>query len=144
MVKTAFQLFLICLVLIGLTACKRNIGQFDEYVFSVQLVNDSTKIKEYLEYHKNVWPEVEEGFIKAGYRNIKIYRFQNFLTMVIKIPKGADLDQIGASPALNTEKIKVWNLLMSSYQKGLPGTVEGATWVPMEKIYEFENDQWPK
>ncbi|PXX30584.1 L-rhamnose mutarotase [Arenibacter sp. ARW7G5Y1] len=139
--KKVIQVTLICCLLFFSNGCKQDIPQFDEYVFAVQLVNDSHKKREYLDYHKKVWPDVEKGFKKAGYHSIKLYIYDNYITMVVKVPKGTDLEQMGATKELNTDKVKDWNSLMSSYQKGLPGTTEGTTWVPMVKFYEFENNK---
>lgn len=141
MVKKGFQTTIICLLLFMSSGCKHETKELDEYVFSVQLVNDSDKIQEYLEYHEEVWPEVEEGFKKAGYHSIEMYRYNNYLTMVVKVPKGSDLMKIGAAKELNTERVKTWNSLMSTYQRGLPGTPKGTTWVPMHKFYEFDKSK---
>lgn len=125
------------------SGCKHETKKLDVYVFSVQLIDDSDKIQEYLEYHEAVWPEVEEGFKKAGYHSIEMYRYNNFLTMIVKVPQGSDLKEIGAAKELNTERVKTWNSLMSTYQQGLPGTPKGTTWVPMSKFYEFEKTNDP-
>ncbi len=129
-----------CLALLMITGCNQQSEPTDEYVFAVQLVNDSVKMHEYVEYHKKVWPEVEDGFTKAGYKNIRLYRFNNYITMIVEVPEGADLNEIGKTEALHTDRVNEWNTLMTTYQKGLPGVKEGTTWVAMEKIYEFSND----
>ena len=125
-------------MLLLFNGCKEKAQQFDEYVYATQLVDDTGKIEEYLEYHKEVWPEVEEGFRKAGYHSIKLYRFNNHLMMRIEVPKGSDLEEMGATKELHTDRVKEWNTLMSSYQRGLPGTAEDTTWVPMQQFYEFK------
>lgn len=134
-------LIISCLGILLINGCQQKPESFDEYVFCVQLVNDPVKIHEYLNYHKKVWPEVEEGFKKAGYKKIRLYRFKNYVSMIVQVPKGADLEEIGASKALHTAKVNEWNALMTTYQKGLPGVKEGTTWVAMENIYEFRNEK---
>ena len=47
-----------------------------ELVFVVNLVNDDKKVQEYLDYHKKIWPEVEAGFKKAGYKKNYALPFQ--------------------------------------------------------------------
>ena len=72
--KNAF-LFL-ALASVTLLACtqsqsnKPSTDQLEEKVFVVNIVPDSVKLKEYLNYHAKVWPEVEAGFKKAGYKKI--------------------------------------------------------------------------
>lgn len=138
--NTLIRLTLVCLMFPLINGCNTNLEEHDEYVFAVQLVNDPVKIQEYLEYHKKVWPEVESCFKAAGYKSIRLYRFENYLTMIVEVPKGVSLEEIGKADELQTEKVKEWNALMDSYQKGLPGTNAGATWVAMGKYYEFNNN----
>lgn len=139
------SVFVIFVLLGLLNSCKQENSnavetqKFREYVFGVQLVNDPAKIQEYLNYHKKIWPEVEAGFKKAGYTNIRLYHFGNYISMIINVPESADLDEMGKISEASHPRVKEWNKLMSGYQKGFPGTIEGTTWVPMDKIYEFKN-----
>lgn len=137
--NTLIRLTFFCLMVPIINGCNNNLEDHDEYVFAVQLVNDPVKIQEYLEYHKKVWPEVEAGFRAAGYKSIRLYRYNNNLMMIVEVPKGVSLEEIGKAYELQTAKVKEWNTLMDSYQKGLPGTVKGTTWVAMNKYYEFNN-----
>ena len=138
--KKTIQYTLIGLVLLSISSCRQEVpASFDEYVFGVQMVDDKTKIEEYMDYHKNVWPEVEAGFKKAGYQKIRLFRFENYLCMIIQVPEGVRLEEMAKTKELHTQKVKEWNTLMNKYQRGLPGTKEGTTWVAMEKIYEFSN-----
>lgn len=113
---------------------------FEEHAFAVRLVEDSSMVEKYLNYHKNVWPEVEAGFKKAGYDNIQLYRFENYITMIVKVPKGSDLGQMGQISNDSHPRVAEWNKLMDGFQKGLPGTLEGQTWVEMDKYYEYKNN----
>ena len=113
--------------------------EFEEHVFGVRLVEDTVIIEKYLNFHQNVWPEVEKGFKKAGYEHIRLFRFGNYVTMVVKVPAGSDLGRMGQISSESHPRVAEWNKLMDSLQKGLPGTVKGQTWVEMEKIYEYEN-----
>ena len=53
--------------------------EFEEHVFGVRLVEDTVIIEKYLNFHQNVWPEVEKGFKKAGYEHIRLFRFGNYV-----------------------------------------------------------------
>ena len=131
-------IFLVCLLMN--IACQKPEVEFDEYVFAVQLIDNDKKVEEYLNYHKQVWPEVEESFKKAGYEKIRLYRFGNFISMIVRVPKGSDLEKLGMKAESSHAKVKQWNNLMTTYQKGLPGVKSGTTWVMMDKIYEFDRD----
>lgn len=112
--------------------------EYVEHVFAVQLLEDSSMIGQYLEYHENIWPEVETGFRKAGYGNIRLYRFENFVTMIVQVPEGSDLGLMGQISNDSHPRAAEWNRLMEGFQKGLPGTIDGQTWVELKKFYEFE------
>ena len=111
-----------------------------DLVFIVNLVNDEQKVKEYLAYHQKIWPEVEAGFRKAGYKKISIYRFNRSLVMIVTVPENADMNQMGKTAEAYNKKCKEWNELMNNYQVGVPGTAEGQKWAQAEPMYLFENN----
>ncbi|MEX6689524.1 L-rhamnose mutarotase [Danxiaibacter flavus] len=110
-----------------------------ELVFVVNLVEDDKKVQEYLNYHKNIWPEVEAGFRKAGYQQITLYRFNRLLVMRIVVPENADLDSMGRIAEGYDKRCAEWNKLMSGYQQGVLGTAPGQTWVEAKPFYSFSN-----
>ena len=109
-------------------------------VFVVNLVNDEQKVKEYLAHHYKVWPEVEAGFRKAGYKKIELYRFNKSLVMIVTVPKNADLDSMGKIAESYDAKCREWNQMIDQYQVGVAGTSEGQKWVQAERIYSFKNE----
>lgn len=111
-----------------------------ERVFVVNIVNDEQKLKEYLQYHAHVWPEVEAGFRKAGFRTISLYRFNYSLVMTIVVPEGADLAQMGKTAESYDPRCAAWNRIMDGYQQGVPGTKPGETWAEATRYYRFSKD----
>lgn len=111
----------------------------EERVFVVNIADNDSKLKEYLQYHKQVWPEVEAGFKKAGYKKIVLYRYANLLVMTITVPAGADLNNMGKIAEAYDPKCAQWNKLMSNYQVGVKGTKPGETWVEAVPFYSFSN-----
>ncbi|NQX53089.1 L-rhamnose mutarotase [Pedobacter panaciterrae] len=109
-----------------------------EKVFVVNTVDNNKKLNEYLAYHKQIWPEVEAGFKKAGYKSITLYRFNDLIVMVIIVPKGADLNVMGRLAESYSPRCAEWNKLMNTYQKGVNGTVEGQKWVEVIPFYKFK------
>lgn len=134
--------YVLLLLVMGLI-CSCSSGEkeleYEEYVFAAQLVDDPEMVEKYLDYHKNVWPEVEAAFEKAGYRQIRLYRFGNYITMTIKVPKGSDLDSMGQTSMESHPKVEEWQGIMDGFQKGLPGAGRLQKWVVLEKYYEFNN-----
>jgi L-rhamnose mutarotase len=115
-------------------------GTLEERVFVVNVIEDAQKQNEYFEYHKKVWPEVEAGFKKAGYKKIVLYRYGSLLVMTIAVPKGADLNAMGKIAESYDPKCAQWNKLMSTYQTGVKGTKAGETWVEATPFYTFSNE----
>jgi len=141
--KNAF-LFL-ALASVTLLACtqsqsnKPSTDQLEEKVFVVNIVPDSVKLKEYLNYHAKVWPEVEAGFKKAGYKKITLYRYNHLLVMTITVPQNADLGAMGKLAESYSPRCAEWNKLMNTYQTGVQGTQPGQTWVEAKPFYVFNN-----
>jgi L-rhamnose mutarotase len=113
--------------------------QLEEKVFVVNIVPDSVKLKEYLTYHEQVWPEVEAGFKKAGYKKITLYRYDHLLVMTITVPQNADLGVMGKLAESYSPRCAEWNKLMNTYQTGVQGTQPGQTWVEAKPFYVFNN-----
>jgi L-rhamnose mutarotase len=114
-------------------------NQMEEKVFVVNLRDDKQKLQEYLKYHEHVWPEVEAGFKKAGYKKIVLYRYVNLLVMTITVPENSDLNAMGKLAESYSPRCSEWNKLMSNYQTGVPGTKPGQTWVKAQPFYIFNN-----
>ncbi|MDH7460053.1 L-rhamnose mutarotase [Chitinophagaceae bacterium 26-R-25] len=135
------RLLAICLAIVITTGCKEKNTpqQLVEKVFVVNIIPDSSKMNEYLAYHKQVWPEVEAGFKKAGYRKIAMYRFDHLLVMSITVPADADLNEMGKVAESYSPRCAEWNIMMSHYQVGVPGTLAGQTWVEAKPFYSFSN-----
>jgi L-rhamnose mutarotase len=135
--------WLLVIGLFGLiiTSCKEKSSeqQLVEKVFVVNIAGDSSQMKEYLAYHKEVWPEVEAGFKKAGYKKIVLYRFDHLLVMTVTVPEGADLNEMGKVAESYSPRCAEWNKMMSRYQAGVTGTSQGQTWVEAKPFYSFRN-----
>jgi len=135
------RLLAIVLAVVVMAGCKEKSTQqqLAEKVFVVNIIADSSKMNEYLAYHKQVWPEVEAGFKKAGYKKISMYRFDHLLVMNITVPADADLNEMGKVAESYSPRCAEWNKMMSQYQVGVTGTAAGQTWVEAKPFYSFIN-----
>ena len=144
--KPLFQyqcLFSFLFILVTFLSCDKKASvatETKDLVFIVNLVNDEQKVKEYVAHHQKVWPEVEAGFRKAGYKKIELYLFNRSLVMIVTIPKNADIDSMGKIAEGYDIKCREWNQMMDGYQVGVPGTSDGQKWVQTERIYSFKNE----
>jgi len=117
-----------------------NDAAFQERIFVVNIIPGDQKLNEYLHYHEHIWPEVEAGFKKAGYKKITLARFQNLIVMTIVVPRGASLDSMSRLAESVDKRCAAWNRLMEQYQTGVPGTAPGQKWVEAETFYSFKHE----
>lgn len=146
MKKSIFPTFIILMAIaILIASCGQNKpsvktdDEFTEKVFVVNILQNEQKLKEYLNYHQHIWPEVEAGFKKAGYKKITLYRYNHLLVMIIVVPKNADLGAMGKLAESYNPRCAEWNKLMDGYQEGVSGTKPGQKWVETKPFYEFRN-----
>ena len=55
-----------------------------KHCFALDLKNDETLINEYIEHHKNVWPEIIESIKGSHIENLDIYLLKNRLFMIME------------------------------------------------------------
>jgi L-rhamnose mutarotase len=93
--------------------------------------------KEYLDYHATQfqkWPEISNGFCKAGFQQLLIFKNGRQLVLVISIPKGENFETLNAKTTENNPRVNEWNKIMSKYQRGIEGTKKGETWVFLKRL----------
>lgn len=106
------------------------------FCFALDLVDDEQRIAEYEQHHRNIWPEVVEGFRRAGIQHVGLYRTGNRLFMILdtdedfSFEKKQDID--AADPVITK-----WERLMSEYQQTLPWAAPGERWIEMKPVYTF-------
>ena len=111
-------------------------GEWDHIILTANLVSDTIKQREYLQYHTTQfkqWPEVSKGFCNAGFQQLLIYKNGRQLMLVISIPKGADFQKMNSKTTENNPRVNDWNNMMAQYQEGVSGTKPGETWVFLEQ-----------
>ena len=106
--------------------------EWDNILLTANLVSDAKLQKEYLDYHAmqfQKWPEVSNGFCKASFQQLLVYRNGRQLMLVISIPKGESLDKLNPKTTEGNPRVDEWNRRMAKYQEGIEGTSAGETWV---------------
>lgn len=107
-----------------------------KYVLALDLINDAQLIKEYDEYHKNIWPEIHQSILDVGVVNMEIYRFENRLFMLMEVDDSFSFERQGQMNN-NNPKVQEWEELMWKYQQAIPGAKPGEKWVVMNKIFQL-------
>ncbi len=103
---------------------------------ALDLVDDPQLIKEYEDYHREVWPEIKRSILDAGILQMEIYRFENRLFMNMEVGEDFSFEKKSAMDAAN-EKVQEWEQLMWKYQAAIRGAKPGEKWVMMTKIFEL-------
>jgi hypothetical protein len=116
---------------------KLSAPEWDNLIFSADLVKDTVLQKEYLNYHQNQlkdWPEVSKGFCNAEFQQLQVFKNEDQLMLVISIPRGASLAQLNPRTTVNNPRVNDWNMLMKKYQRGITGTKPEEVWISFEQI----------
>ncbi len=106
-------------------------------ILTANLVAQPAKQQAYLDYHAkqfNEWPEVSQGFCKADFQQLLIYKNGRQLLLIISIPANETLDHLNPRTTENNPKMVAWNQLMQQFQEGIEGTKPGETWVFFEPV----------
>ena len=113
------------------------VTQMKTFAMALDLVDESSSIKEYREYHRNVWPEVKEGLLEIGVEGMEIYLLGDRLFMVIDTKDDFDLIADFQKYTDSSDKAAQWDTLMRKYQKKTPFTNDGDWWAPMQKVFDL-------
>lgn len=111
-------------------------------LLTADLVEDTVKQKEYLEYHRTQfqqWPEVSQGFCNASFQRLLVYKNERQLMLIISIPRDSTLEALNPKTSLNNPRVDDWNKIMGQYQQGIPGTAPGETWVFLNEAKNTNN-----
>lgn len=113
---------------------------------TTDLVQDSTIYRIYDSLHSNrgVWPELKKANMASGIREIKIYRFDNRLMMLLVLSDEADLSKMDSLYVNSDKKIRLWGEMMSRFQKALPGMDSSAKWVEMKLVHHYLDGEYLK
>ena len=107
-----------------------------KYCLMLDLQDDPELIAEYEEYHKAIWPEIEESIKSSGIEEMQIYRLSTRMCMIITAKDSFSFEKKSAADAANP-RVQEWEALMCKYQKKLPIAKPGEKWMLAEKIFEL-------
>lgn len=108
----------------------------NRYALALDLVEDPQLMKEYIQYHKEIWSEIKDSILESGILDMQIYNFGNRLFMIMEVDDSFSFERKGQMDASNP-KVQEWESLMWKYQQALPGAGEGEKWVLMDKIFQL-------
>jgi Domain of unknown function (DUF718). len=115
----------------------QKVEKCDYFIISANLVENEKMQQEYMDYHATQFenfPEVSEGFCKADFQYLNVYRQGRQLMLVIAYPHFADFNELNSRTVENNPRVDEWNSIMGKYQEGIDGTDEGEVWVEFKKL----------
>ncbi|HAY3562003.1 TPA: L-rhamnose mutarotase [Elizabethkingia meningoseptica] len=107
-----------------------------KYALALDLKDDENLIRQYEEYHQQVWPEILESITASGIQNMEIYRTGNRLFMTMEVTDDFSFEAKAAADEVNP-KVQEWEKLMWDYQQALPNAKPGEKWILMDKIFSL-------
>jgi len=105
-----------------------------KFCLTLNLKDDPQLIEQYIEYHKNVWPEVLSSIRSSGINQMEIYCLGDRLFMIIEVDNDFSFEKKNALDHSN-QKVQDWETLMWKFQQRLPGSQPGEKWMVMDKIF---------
>lgn len=110
--------------------------QYKRYCKVLNLKNDKTLIKKYIDVHRpeNIWPEISKGIREAGILDMEIYLQGNIAFMIMDtVP---DFDHEKAMKKLaGLPKQKEWEEYVSQFQQAGAKADTPEKWEPVERIF---------
>jgi L-rhamnose mutarotase len=106
------------------------------YCLALDLVNDPALIEQYEQHHKKIWPEITASIKDSGIHEMKIYRVENRLMMIIQTDETFSFEEKAKKDESNP-RVTAWERLMWNYQKSIPGSKAGEKWRRMELIFDL-------
>lgn len=106
------------------------------YCLALDLKDDELLIRQYDEYHREVWPGIKSSILSAGIESMEIYRVGNRLFMILEVKEDFSFGKKAALDSANPV-VQEWETLMATFQQPLPWAKPGEKWLLMEKIFEL-------
>ena len=107
-----------------------------KYCLALDLKDEKEKIDAYVEYHKNVWPEINKSLKDSGILSAEIFHTGNRLFMILEVDKSFSFNK-KAKLDVSNPKVVEWETLMWKFQQSIPNSKPGVKWVLMDKIYDL-------
>ena len=110
-----------------------------QYARTLNLKDDPEVIRQYDEYHRAVWPEVESGLRAIGIQRMLIYRLGRRLFMFMETADDFDPARDFARYESSRPRIAEWQRLMETFQEPVPQAKPGEWWADMDLVYRLSS-----
>ncbi|MBD0830815.1 L-rhamnose mutarotase [Aestuariibaculum sediminum] len=106
------------------------------YCLGCDLKENPELIAEYIEHHRNVWPEILKSIKDSGIVDMEIYNIGNRLFMIMEVNESFSFEKKSEMDS-NNSKVQEWEHFMWKFQQELPFAKPGEKWVLMDRIFKL-------
>ena len=107
------------------------------YTQTLALRDDPQLVRQYIEVHSHVWPEIIEGQHQVGILQMQIYARGNILFMIVDTTDDFDWDRDMARLATLPRQAE-WEAYVSRFQGCDPNAASTEKWQLMKQIFDSE------
>lgn len=115
-------------------------------MMTTELAPDSAVYRFYDSMHSaaGVWPALEKANRAAGIEEVRIWRYDNRLAMLIRLPADTDPATTDSLYLSADPSVADWGRMMSNLQRALPGVDTTRKWVEMQTIHHYLDGRYLK
>ena len=106
------------------------------FCLTLGLRHDPALIHEYIEYHREGWPEIHQSIRDAGVLDMQIFELDGRLFMIMDTSDDFSFERKARMDAANP-RVQQWEALMARFQDVGPDADPSAKWRPMHKIFQL-------
>ena len=106
------------------------------FCLSLDLRADPALIAEYIEYHREGWPEIHESIRDAGVLDMQLYELGGRLFMIMDTEDGFSFERKAAMDKANP-RVQEWEALMARFQDVGAEADPSGKWKVMGKIFQL-------
>lgn len=107
------------------------------YCQTLTLVSNPETVRQYIEAHAHVWPEIIEGQHQVGILSMQIYARENVLFMIVDTVDDFDWERDMARLATLPRQAE-WEAYVSQFQGCDPNATSAEKWQMMTPIFDSE------
>lgn len=107
------------------------------FVLTVNLKDEPGIVETYRGHHREVWPEVQASFKRAGVEQMDIYLLGRRLVMVVEMRDGLDYRTAFNAHAASNPRVVEWERVMKSLQEPSAEARAGEWWAAMEPVFHL-------
>lgn len=107
------------------------------YCQTLKLRDDNELVSAYIEEHKHVWSEIQQGIREVGILDMQIYIHDNTLFMIVDTVDSFDWVEDNARLAQLPRQAE-WESYMARFQEADREATSSEKWTLMTRIFELE------